>query len=362
VKLLEAEPTVAPEVAPEAPQETPPEHPPSLPEAVPTCKACGAPMEPEQDWCLTCGAAAPGSLGQRPGLRAVSTIGALTVALVLGAVAAGYAALHDNGNKPAQQASVPAAAAPVPQQAAPTPPATQTPAPTQSTPTQSTPTQSTPSTSSSSTLPKITTPSTSTPQGTPITPLPPTTPSTSTPSTSTPSTSTPSTSTPSTSTPTTSTPTTTTPAGPQPIDIKSDAGTVYDPYGRAKATGQTPRALDGDASTSWYVDPKDPQSIGVGYAVNLGKLQGIREVDLDTTTPGFKIEVYATDEPQVPPDILDTRWSHITNVSKVGVKDDGKEKIVLGAGTTKYRNLLLWFTTPPTDGSRLRIVDLKILG
>jgi hypothetical protein len=362
VKLLEAEPTVAPEVAPGTPQETPPEHPPSLPEAVPTCKACGAPMEPEQDWCLTCGAAAPGSLGQRPGLRAVSTIGALTVALVLGAVAAGYAALHDNGNKPAQQASVPAAAAPVPQQAAPTPPATQTPAPTQSTPTQSTPTQSTPSTSSSSTLPKITTPSTSTPQGTPITPLPPTTPSTSTPSTSTPSTSTPSTSTPSTSTPTTSTPTTTTPAGPQPIDIKSDAGTVYDPYGRAKATGQTPRALDGDASTSWYVDPKDPQSIGVGYAVNLGKLQGIREVDLDTTTPGFKIEVYATDEPQVPPDILDTRWSHITNVSKVGVKDDGKEKIVLGAGTTKYRNLLLWFTTPPTDGSRLRIVDLKILG
>jgi hypothetical protein len=350
VKLLEAEPTVAPEVAPEAPRETPPEPAPTLPEAVPTCRACGAPMEPEQDWCLTCGTAAPGRLGQRPGLRAVSTITALTLALVLGAVAAGYAALNDDGKKPAQQASAPAAAQP---QVAP-PATTQTPAPTQSTPA---PATTAPKTTS---LPKVHTPKSTTTQGSPVTPVAPTTPSTSSPpSTSTP---TPSTSTPSTSTPSTSTPTQTTPTGPQPIDLNSDAGTVYDPYGRAKATGDAKRALDGDPSTSWYVDPKDPQSIGVGYAVDLGKLQGIREVDLQTTTPGFKVEVYATDEPELPPDILDTRWSHITNVSNVGAKDDGKEKIVLGAGSTKYRNLLLWFTSPPTDGARLRLVDLNILG
>jgi hypothetical protein len=102
--------------------------------------------------------------------------------------------------------------------------------------------------------------------------------------------------------------------------------------------------------------------IGVGYAVDLGKLQGIREIRLQTTTPGFKIEVYATDVPELPPDILDTRWSHITNVTKVGAKGDGKENIVLGAGSTKYRNLLLWFTTPPTDGPRLRLVELQLLG
>jgi hypothetical protein len=137
---------------------------------------------------------------------------------------------------------------------------------------------------------------------------------------------------------------------------------MYDPYQRAKDSGKTERALDGDTSTSWYVDPLNVQEIGVGYDVDLGKLQGIREIQLQTSTPGFKIEIYATDEATPPPNILDTRWSHIKDVTKVGVKDDGQEKIVLGAGTTKYRNLLLWFTAPPTDGPRLRLTELKILG
>ena len=74
------------------------------------------------------------------------------------------------------------------------------------------------------------------------------------------------------------------------------------------------------------------------------------------------MEIYATDETELPPDILDTRWSHIKDVSNVGAKHDGKQTIVLGAGSTKYRNVLLWFTQPPTDGPRLRIAELKLLG
>jgi hypothetical protein len=347
VKLLEAEPVVAPEVAPEAPRAAPPEQAPAPPETGRTCQACGAPMEADQDWCLACGKAAPGSMGDRPGWRAATTVIALTLLLVLGAVGAGYAALKgDNSQK---TASTPQAAAPAQAQVAP---------PTTAAPTTSTPTASTPTTTTKpKTLPKVHATKPSTTQGSPVTPV-------HTPTTSTPTTSIPTTSTPTTSTPTTSTPTTTQPqdTGPQPIDLQSDAGSVYDPYTRAKASGKTERALDGDASTSWYVDPKDTQSIGVGYAVDLGKLQGIREIQLQTSTPGFKVEIYATDDAQVPPNILDTRWSHIKDVSKVGTKDDGQEKIVLGAGTTKYRNVLLWFTTPPTDGARLRLVELKLLG
>jgi hypothetical protein len=308
-------------------------------------------MEDGQDWCLACGTAAPGSLGERPGWRAATTVVALALLLVLGAVGAGYAALKSDSNTKTTAATPPPTT-----QAQVAPPATTPPPATTQTPTSSTPTTST--TPKSSTLPKVHSSKPSTTQGSPVTPVTPA------PTTSTPPTSAPSTSTPTTSTPTTSTPTTSTPAdtGPQPIELKADAGSAYDPYGRAKATGKPERALDDDTSTSWYVDPNDPQSIGVGYAVDLGKLQGIREIKLQTTTPGFTMEVYATDEPELPPDILDTRWSHITNVSKVGVKGDGKENIVLGAGSTKYRNLLLWFTTPPTDGPRLRLVELKLLG
>jgi hypothetical protein len=344
VKLLEAEPVAAPEVAPEASRAAPPEQAPAPPEAGRTCQACGAPMEADQDWCLTCGKAAPGSMGDRPGWRAASTVIVLTLLLVLGAVGAGYAALKGDNSQKAAATPPPAAAPPQAQVAPPT-----TPAPTTSTPTTSTPT----TTTKPKTLPKVHATKPPTTSGSPVTPVQSTT-----------STSTPTTSTPTTSTPTTSTPTTTQPqdTGPQPIELKTDAGSVYDPYTRAKASGTTERALDGDTSTSWYVDPKDAQSIGVGYAVDLGKLQGIREVQLQTSTPGFKMEIYATDEAQPPPNILDTRWSHIKDVSKVGTKHDGDEKIVLGAGTTQYRNLLLWFTTPPTDGARLRLVELKLLG
>jgi len=349
VKLLEAEPVVTPEVAPQAPREAPQEQPPSKPEAVRTCASCGSPMEPDQDWCLNCGTAASGSLGRRPGWRAASTVIGLTLVLVLGAIAASYAAITgDDGKKPAPAA--PAAAA-VAQQPAATPPATTPPA--ASTPTQSTPTQSTPTTSS--TLPKVKTPKSNTTGVVPITPT------TSTPTTSTPA---PTTSTPA-PTNTTTPPSTTTdqqPAGPQPIQLAGDAGKAYDPYGKSKASGEAERAIDDDPATSWYVDLKDPAQLGLGYAIDLGKLQGIREIDLETPTPGFRIEVYATDETELPPDILDTRWSHITNVSNVGTKDAGKQKIVLGAGTTKYRNLLLWFTKPPTDGARIRLTEVKPLG
>jgi hypothetical protein len=303
-------------------------------------------MEADQHWCLTCGTAAPGSLGERPGWRAASTVIALTLLLVLGAIGAGYAALTgDSQPKAAAQPQTQAQVTPP----AVTPPAATPPAATQAQPT--TPTQA----AKPKQLPKVKTPSTSPTQGSAVTPTPTPPASNSSPSTGTGTT-------PTTTTPSTDTTTQPADTGPQAIDLNGDAGTIYDPYGRVKASGEATRALDGDATTSWYVDPKDPQQIAVGYAVDLGKLQGIREIQLETPTAGFRVEIYATDEPELPPDILDTRWSHITNVSNVGAKDDGKQKIVLGAGTTKYRNVLLWFTQPPTDGPRLRLTELKLLG
>ncbi|MGZ8635246.1 MAG: hypothetical protein ACXWZZ_15500 [Solirubrobacteraceae bacterium] len=307
-------------------------------------------MEADQDWCLNCGTAAAGSLGERPGWRAASTVIALALLLVLGAVGASYAALTGD----AQTTAPPAAAAPQTQAQVTPPPATTPPAATTTPPAATTAPATTPKT-----LPKVKTPTTGAAQGSPVTPTPTPTP---TPTTSTPSTSTPSPTATGTTTPTTGTTTTPADTGPKPIEVNGDAGTIYDPYGRVTASGETTRALDGDTTTSWYVDPKDPQEVAVGYAVDLGKLQGVREIKLQTPTAGFRVEVYATDETKLPPDILDTRWSHIKDVSNVGAKDDGKQRIVLGAGTTKYRNVLLWFTQPPTDGPRLRITELNLLG
>ena len=58
------------------------------------CANCGAPMAAGQDWCLQCGAGAPGSLGARAaGARRRRRWPSLAL-LVLGAAAAAYAALQ----------------------------------------------------------------------------------------------------------------------------------------------------------------------------------------------------------------------------------------------------------------------------
>jgi hypothetical protein len=145
------------------------------------------------------------------------------------------------------------------------------------------------------------------------------------------------------------------------IDLGPNAASVYDPYKRATATGVPARALDGDGSTSWYVDTAPgPKQIAVGFVVSVGQPRGIKAIDITTPTPGFRVEVYATDEPTPPPTILDTRWAHITDKSNVG--EGGKTHIVLGAGTSKYQTLLLWITQPPSNGTRVRISELKVFG
>jgi hypothetical protein len=359
MKLLEAQPEIAPGAPPEPPVERPPEEPAVDPGAR-TCKSCGATMEPGQDWCLACGTAG-GRIASRPGARSALTLFGLTAVLLAGAVGASYAALSEDRTVPpssnaaaAQVAQAPATATAAPRATATTPPAatTTTPAPGTST--------------GKSTLPKVQVP-------TPISPAPAPKPATTPPATpratTPPATATPAPTTPSTPAPSAGGSQTTTggqtttpqPTAPVPIDIAASAVSVYDPYRRATAVGVPGKAVDGDGATSWYVDTAPGAAqIGVGYVVDVGEARGIKSVDITTPTPGFKVEVYATDEATPPPTITDTRWAHITDKSNVG--SDGKTHIVLGAGTSKYRTLLLWITKPPSEGTRVRIAELKVFG
>ena len=278
-------------------------------------------MAPGQDWCLECGTAAPGRLGNRPGMRAAATIVGLTVALVAGAVTAGYAAISGDAGRDVAKAPA-AAAAPI-AQAPPSTPVAPAPAP------------------PVSPLPNVSPPKTSTPPpAQPVTPAPVA-------------------HTPTTSTPTTSTPTTPpVDNSPQPINLGADAASLYDPYTRAASSGDPVDAYDDDTATAWNVTTPDAQAMQVGLAIDLGKKRSIKELQLQTSTPGFRVEIYATDTAQLPPDILDTRWAHLKNLSDVTKKDN----VSLAGDGHKYRHVLVWFTTPPKAGPTVKIKELKILG
>jgi hypothetical protein len=328
MKLLEAQPAAA--RAPAA--ETPPEAEPAAPAPSPAraCPSCGAAMEAEQDWCLTCGSAAPGRLGRRPGWRSAFTVAAATLLVLAGAVVAAYAAMAGDA---AREASGPVADAGKPV----VPPAPVTPAPEQP------PVRA-------SDLPKVSA------GGSNATPAPPVTSVDTTP------------------TPTTTPPPADTtpddaeqdagrdqpdaPPPPAPIELDPGDGGLYDPLLQSVGPGDPRKALDGNPGTSWAVGSRNLEVPGVGYVVDVGRVRAIKVLELQTTTPGFKVEVYATDAATLPPQITDTRWAHIRDKSEVA----RTQRIVLGGGSSRYRQVLLWFTEPPADGTRIRLTELRLLG
>jgi hypothetical protein len=325
------------------------------------CPKCQAPLDDGQDWCLNCGQAQPGRLANLPGKRAAATVLALTTVLVGGAVAASYAALQDSPapstatSTQLAQVPAPSAAAPAPDPAAVVPPTTAAPAGTVPDATAG---------DGASALPDVHTPATPTPSPSAGTPSPATgSGSTSSSGTGSTGSTTGSTGTNGSGTKAdTRTSTTPTVTAPVAITLADTAAALYDPFTRDTAAGDAKKALDADPGTSFPITvATGAQTIGAGLAVDLGKTQGIREIDLTTKTPGFKVEIYATDDEELPPDVLDTRWAHLKDVSDVGT-GGSKQVVSLGSGTTKYRHVLLWFTSPPTDGFTVRVSELKLLG
>lgn len=104
--------------------------PPAPARAADVCPLCGAPLRPEQDWCLQCGAAARTRLASAPNWKAPLAVFAAVVVISLGVLAAALVKLAGGSGTPVtntRTVTAPAAAAATP---APRPaPATTTPAP-----------------------------------------------------------------------------------------------------------------------------------------------------------------------------------------------------------------------------------------
>jgi hypothetical protein len=234
-------------------------------------------MRADQDWCLSCGTAAPGRLGTRPGWRTVNAVAALTLVLVVGAVAAAYAALSGDASTDARKAA-PVSATPIPGQIAAVPDAPPTTPPATTVPPVTRPAASAPA------APKVPTP-VPTPPVVPVTPpvaAAPAAPATSTGS---------STTTPATST--SSTPTTPAAVTLTKIDLGADALSKYEPSPRSVRSGDPADADDGNARTAWSVTtPADGFDMQVGLLIDLDTAKNVKEIDLGTTTPGGRVEVY----------------------------------------------------------------------
>lgn len=340
-----------------------------------TCDACGAAMAPEQDWCLECGTAAPGRLGTRPGWRAMVTVVGATLLLATGAVAAGYAALSEDANVEASQPAPPAAG-PVAQAPPPLPPASAPPA--------TAPPAASAPTAPSATLPTVPAPSPAPAPGAAVpapppaaTPLPVPTPPSSGGAT----------------------------GGGESGGSQGDPGSggsgtkgtgdsgsgssgssekgggvtrtavaipdggvkIYDPYKRLTVKGDPADAHDGSRDTVTRLATKTPgEAMGVGLVIDLGKETAVGAVEILSDTPGYRLETYGATSDPLPPDILDTRWKHFTDIGSFdrttkdgNTKGDDIDRLSLG-GERKIRRLALWVTTPPERAPLVRISEIRL--
>ena len=126
------------------------------------------------------------------------------------------------------------------------------------------------------------------------------------------------------------------------IEFRKDAAQTYDPIKRAGAEfGPAEDAIDDKPDTVWDVTvPADGQPIDAGLVIDLGKPYALRSLRLDTPTDGFTLEVYgAKSAKELPEDVIDKRWIHLTD--KKFVLDDEPILLKGKGGGVKVQLILL---------------------
>jgi hypothetical protein len=298
-----------------------------------------------QEWCLQCGAGAPGSLDTERDWRPLAVIAAAAAILLAGAVTAAYAALNQTPTKPPPHVLIAQVA----------PPATTTPPSTLSTPTGTVPPTTTttpagkngtstlglpPSTIKPPKLPALA----PTPSGSVLNPsrsaaplpLPIPRRTTTTPS-------------PTNTTPSATTPSATTPAAatPNPILLDTNAASTYNPSGYPSSYfGDPSLAIDGDATTAWtaQVEPKVAPLMAAGLALDFKTATKLGSLEIITTTPGMTVEVFGANGHKLPAAITDPAWTKLSPRHLVKKKT---ATIKLATGGGGFRFLVLWLTKAP---------------
>lgn len=283
-----------------------------------------------QDWCLQCGAGAPGSLGT-PSWRPAATAFGLVAVLVLGAAAAAVAALSKGSAKVPVVTTTVAAA-----------------------PTVSTPATTTPTTPGAVTMPEAKSPSgTVKPPKIPLTASPPkaseTTTSTTPPSEAT------------TSTPTTSTtPTSGSGASGEKANEESqqsailldtNAATTYNPYGYPASEFSGPSlAIDDDPSTAWTaeVNPASAPKMAEGLLIDLKDQQKVAVLELITSTPGMTVQVYGAKGNPAPASITDPAWIPLSAPKAIKKKHT---RLALRDSKKEFTYITLWISQAPQSAA-----------
>jgi len=132
------------------------------------------------------------------------------------------------------------------------------------------------------------------------------------------------------------------------VQLAGNAATDYDPEGDGgESPDETQLAIDGNRTTAWDTERylggfEGSDKRGVGLYVDAENEVAARQLDLVTSTPGFRAAVYAANT--VPGGI--GAWTKVS--ARTTVRQD--EKIPLDTARRRFRYYLVWITKLPESG------------
>jgi serine/threonine-protein kinase len=159
-------------------------------------------------------------------------------------------------------------------------------------------------------------------------------------------------------------------AGLVPVPLSGSAAHSYNPFGtEAEDEARINNLVDGDVNTTWsteqYYSGTLKKSGGVGTGVYLDASPGVvgRAIEIQTTTPGFAAQIYASNEA---PAAL--HYGESAPLSARGWQGPlggsaavARKETIRFAGARRFGYYLVWFTSLPPGMQSITLNEVTLL-
>jgi hypothetical protein len=162
-------------------------------------------------------------------------------------------------------------------------------------------------------------------------------------------------------------PTVVIPAHLTPVSLAQTAAHDYDPFGDGvERHGTVANAIDGNPNTAWTTEQyysQDLQKPGVGLYVDAKPQVVARAIGIETPTPGFNVDVYASHAFQDSspsglggPALTQRGWTYLATANDVGAKTT----INLDTAGQPFRYYLVWITKLPPHSQSASLSEITL--
>ncbi len=152
--------------------------------------------------------------------------------------------------------------------------------------------------------------------------------------------------------------------GEKIVSVKRTSANDYDPLGDDEEhSSEAFRAVDQDSGTAWTTETYQNNTLtkpsgdppGVGLYVDAEPSVNGRRLEIQTPTPGWTAELYAT-RGDPPANWPDDGWTRVGG----GTVGKRRHSFKLDTGERRFRYYLVWITALPPDEDRVAITQLTL--